>query len=100
MPVTLTIRDVPDDVRNALGREPRSRGQSLQAYLLGVLQQQAGFNHNREVIAQARRDLALRGGARLGPSDVVDAIHQAREERDEQIMRALHIQSDEQRDRR
>ncbi|MGH8775418.1 MAG: FitA-like ribbon-helix-helix domain-containing protein [Jiangellaceae bacterium] len=89
MPVTLTIRDVPDDVRDALTRESRERGQSLQAYLLGVLQRQAGFSRNREVIAEIERDIALYGDTQVGPSDVVDAIHQARAERDEQILRAM-----------
>jgi antitoxin FitA len=94
MPVTLTIRDVPDDVRDALTQEAREQGQSLQAYLLNLLEQQAGFRKNREVIAKARRDLARRGGSRVKASDIVEAIHQAREERDEQIMRAV-LRSDE-----
>jgi antitoxin FitA len=94
MPVTLTIRDVPDDVRDALNQDARERSQSLQAYLLELLKRQAGFRRNREVIAEARRDLALRGGSGLTASDIVDAIHEAREERDEQIMRAV-LRSDE-----
>jgi plasmid stability protein len=94
MPVALTIRDVPDDVRDALTLDAREHGQSLQAYLLDLLQREAGFRRNREVIALARRDLGRRGGSRADASDIVEAIHQAREERDEQIMRAV-LRSDE-----
>ena len=92
--MTLTIRDVPDDVRDALTRDARERGQSLQAYLLRLLRRQAGFSRNREVIAEVRRDLALHGGAQLGPSDAVDAIREARAERDEAILRALRHDDD------
>lgn len=92
--MTLTIRDVPDDVRDALTRDARQRGQSLQAYLLGTLRRQAGFSRNREVIAEVRRDLALHGGAQLGPSDAADATREARAERDEAILRALRRDDD------
>lgn len=63
MTSVLTIRDVPDDVKEALAREARERGQSLQAYLLSVLKRQAAFSRNRQLLVEIERDLAEGGGA-------------------------------------
>lgn len=41
MSVALQIRDVPDDIRDLLAEQARSRGQSLQAYLLDVVTREA-----------------------------------------------------------
>jgi plasmid stability protein len=49
---TLTIRDVPDEVRSALVSQARDRGQSLQAHLLELLRQQARFARNRQIIVE------------------------------------------------
>ena len=37
MPISVTIRDVPDDVRDALAARAARAGQSLQEYLRGQL---------------------------------------------------------------
>jgi hypothetical protein len=95
MPVTLTIRDVPDDVRDALTQDAREHGQSLQAYLLDLLQREAGFRRNREVIAEIRRNLALHGGVKLGTDDAAEAVRAARAERDEAILRAVLREDDQ-----
>lgn len=92
--MTLTIRDVPDDVREALTLDARERGQSLQAYLLDLLQREAGFRRNRDLIAEIRRNLALGGGAHLGPDDAAEAVRAARAERDEAILRAVMREDD------
>lgn len=77
----LTIRDVPDDVKEALGRDARERGQSLQSFLLGVLKQQAAFSHNRQLLAEIERDLAEGGGAGDDASDAAELLEQARPDR-------------------
>lgn len=77
----LTIRDVPDDVKDALAREARERGQSLQSYLLGVLNRQAAFARNRQLLDEIERDLATGGGASASAPDAADVIAQARAER-------------------
>ena len=46
----LTIRDVPDSVKEALARDARDRGQSLQAFLLSVLTRQAAFRQNERLL--------------------------------------------------
>jgi hypothetical protein len=83
------------DLRDALAQDAREQGQSLQAYLLDLLLREAAFRHNREIIAEIRRDLALRGGAKLGPDDAAEAVRAARAERDEAILRAVLDEDDQ-----
>ncbi len=81
MSVTLTIRDVPEVVRDLLSQEARERGQSLQAFLLSVLRRQASFSRNRRVLAEIDRDLEAGGGAGPDAPDAAEVIDQARGER-------------------
>jgi hypothetical protein len=81
MTVVLTIRDVPNEVRDALARDARERGQSLQAFLLSVLRRQAEFSRNRQLLAEIERDLAGGGGADVDAPDAADVLEQARGER-------------------
>jgi hypothetical protein len=74
----LTIRDVPDDVKEALARDARESGQSLQAFLLGVLQRQAAFSRNRQLLSEIERDLAEGGGANDDAPDAATLLEQAR----------------------
>jgi antitoxin FitA len=78
MTTVVTIRDVPDEVKEALARDARERGQSLQAFLLGVLLRQAAFRQNRQMLADIERDLAAGGGAGAGAPDAKDVIEAAR----------------------
>jgi hypothetical protein len=48
--VALQIRDVPEDVREALAAHPRARGQSLQGYLLELVETQARRLRNTTVL--------------------------------------------------
>jgi hypothetical protein len=81
MSVVLTIRDVPDEVRDALARDARARGQSLQAFLLGLLKRQAQFSGNRELLEEIERDLSRTGGADASAPDAADVLERARGER-------------------
>lgn len=74
----LTIRDVPDDVKEALAQDARERGQSLQAFLVGVLERQADFGRNRQLLAGIERDLMGGGGAGEDAPDASIALEQAR----------------------
>jgi hypothetical protein len=56
--VNILVRDVPDEVREALADMARRRGQSLQAYLISVLEVEAALSRNRAVLERA--------GSRLG----------------------------------
>lgn len=77
----LTIRDVPDDVREALGRDAQERGQSLQSFLLGVLKRQATYSRNRQLLSDVERDLAEGGGAGDDAPDAAEILEQARSDR-------------------
>lgn len=50
--VAIQIRDVPDDVRDALAARASEEGQSLQNFLLGVVVREASFMQNRAIIAE------------------------------------------------
>ncbi|MBC6450317.1 FitA-like ribbon-helix-helix domain-containing protein [Actinokineospora xionganensis] len=79
----LTIRDVPDDVKNALAQDARERGQSLQSFLLSMLKRQADFSRNRQLLAEIERDLATDGGAGEDAPDAADLVERARADRDD-----------------
>lgn len=49
----IRIRNVPDDVRDALVAAANAKGQSLQEYLLDALVEQAHLARNTELIQDA-----------------------------------------------
>ena len=54
MAVAITIRDVPDDVRDELAARAARAGQSLQEYLRAMLMDSAARPQVADVIARAR----------------------------------------------
>lgn len=82
MGVVVTVRDVPEDVRDLLAGEAEQRGQSLQAYLLSVLRRQAAFSHNRQLLGGIEEQLSLDGGAGSDAPAAAELIRQGRAERD------------------
>lgn len=78
MSTVLTIRDVPDDVKEALVRDAREHGQSLQAFLLGVLARQASFSRNHQLLAEIDEELSRFGGAGADAPDAADLLERAR----------------------
>lgn len=54
MSVAVTVRDVPDEVRDELAARAARAGQSLQEYLRGMLVDAAGRPPVADVIARAR----------------------------------------------
>jgi antitoxin FitA len=83
--VALTVRDVPEDVKSALAREARERGQSLQAFLLTVLMRQADFARNRQLLAEIEHDLSTGGGAESDAPDAALVLAQARGEQHDDV---------------
>ena len=81
--VALQIRDVPDEVRDALAERARSQGQSLQAFLLAVLQEEARRSRN---LALLQRFADRSDGSRHQVGEAVAALSHAREERDQQLV--------------
>jgi hypothetical protein len=80
--VALQIRDVPDGVRDTLAELARVRGQSLQAFLLSIVVNEARRSANAALLARfsQRSD-----GSRLTPAEIVTALEEARSERDAQL---------------
>lgn len=77
----LQIRNVPDDVRRALKARAAARGESLNTYLLNLLDREIARPTVAEVL-----DRAARRSERAAVS-VVDVLDEARAERDEQLQR-------------
>jgi antitoxin FitA len=50
--VALQIRDVPEDVRDVLAERARARGQSLQAFLLSLVKDEARRSRNILLLKQ------------------------------------------------
>lgn len=69
MAVSITIRDVPDDVRDALASRAAGSGRSLQEYLKGQLTDLAHRPIAAEVVVELRRQAAHRP-----PLDVDDLL--------------------------
>ena len=84
--VALQIRDVPDEVRDTLAELARVRGQSLQAFLLSMVVNEARRSANAALLARFsdRSD-----GSRLTSAEVVAALEEARSERDAQLAKPL-----------
>lgn len=61
MSVAITIRDVPNDVRDELAARAARAGKSMQEYLRGVLTDQASRASVDEVIARARSRVRVTG---------------------------------------
>ena len=74
MATSLTIRNLPDDVVEALRRQADDHGQSLQAYMAEIATRTA----ERPTLKQWAKRVAERqqgwGGIEATPAEVVDAI--------------------------
>ena len=73
MPVAITIRNVPDQVRNELASRAAANGWSLQEFMLRELIELSKRPNNADSIARARERLA-------GPGPTVEQILQARDQ--------------------
>lgn len=74
MATVVTVRDVPDEVRDVLAEQARERGQSLQAYLLAILRRQAAYSRNRQMLAEIESELSGGGGAGPDAPDAADVL--------------------------
>jgi plasmid stability protein len=72
MPVAVTVRNVPDQVRNELASRAAAKGWSLQEFLLSELILLSERPNNAELIARARERLA-------GPGPTIEQILKARD---------------------
>jgi antitoxin FitA len=76
--VAVQIRDVPEDVRDALAERARQRGQSLQAFLLALIETEARRSYNAVVLSR----LAKRtDGTRTQPGQTAREVAADRRQR-------------------
>lgn len=82
--VALQIRDVPEDVRQALADQAAARGQSLQGFLLRLVTDEAVRSTNLAILDQfdGRSD-----GSRLSFTEVTEALDSQRREREAVLSR-------------
>ncbi len=76
--VALQIRDVPEEVRDALAAQAKARGQSLQAYLLELVEVRARRLRNT---AALDRFAGRSDGARSMPGESAAELSDQREQR-------------------
>jgi plasmid stability protein len=72
MPVAITIRNVPDDVRDELAARAARSGRSLQEYLAAQLAEMVSRPCAEDVIARARLR-ARAAGHRIEPASILAA---------------------------
>ena len=70
--VAITIRNIPDDVRNELAARAARKGRSLQEFLRGMLIQTAATPAVDDVIARARAQ-AVASGVHLDAAAILEA---------------------------
>lgn len=71
MSVAITVRDVPDEVRDELAARAARAGKSLQEYLRGMLLDVAARPSVGDVIARARARVEATG-ARIEAGSILD----------------------------
>jgi plasmid stability protein len=79
MGALLQIRDVPDEVRRVLKARAAARGESLNRYLLGLLERDAARPSVQEVLERAARR------AEQATESALAALHVEREEREGEL---------------
>lgn len=72
--IALTIRDVSDDAVRTMKIRAAQAGQSLQAYLRGLIEKEAAKPTVAEAVEQARREAT----ANVSTADILAAIDEGR----------------------
>ena len=75
--MNVLVRDIPDDVHEALQRRAERRGQSLQQYLAGELRRLA----EQPTIDELLDRVARRRGGSVGLAQAADDLHEERARR-------------------
>ena len=75
--MNVLVRDIPDDVHEALQRRAERRGQSLQQYLAGELRRLA----EQPTIDELLDRVARRRGGSVGLAQAAEDLHEERARR-------------------
>lgn len=82
----IQVKNVSPELHSRLRARARSEGRSLSDYVLDVLRRDLALPTMREWLAQLERDEPV---ADVSSEQIVRAIREGREQRDEQIERAV-----------
>lgn len=77
MPVQITIRNVPEDMRDELKLRATRKRQSMQAFILGELERILSRPTNEELMKRAAEQAAT-SGSRMGSDKIVEMIREDR----------------------
>ncbi len=69
----MTIRDIPEDVRNELAARAARKGQSLQEFMRGVIIDFARRPNPADALARARE--LTQGLPPVSVDEILDAVH-------------------------
>ena len=78
MTVAIQIKDVPEEVRDAIAARAAARGQTTQVYLRSLLQREFRAERNRKLL----ENLAQHRSLDLSAQEVVREIRRGREDDD------------------
>jgi plasmid stability protein len=73
----MTIRDIPEDVRNELAARAARQGQSLQEYMRAFIIDYAWRPNSEDVLAQIREH-AQSVKRQITMDDILEAVHEGR----------------------
>ena len=83
----IQVKDVPEELHEALRRRAIAEGMSLADYVLDLIRRDLGLPSRREWFER----LATREPVNLRPGEAAEALHAARAEREAQLAAALGL---------
>jgi antitoxin FitA len=84
----IQVKDVPEELHQALRRRAIEEGMSLADYVLDLIRRDLGLPSRREWFER----LATREPVDLRPGEAAEALHAARAEREGQLAAALGLE--------
>jgi plasmid stability protein len=84
----IQVKDVPEELHQALRRRAIEEGMSLADYVLDLIRRDLGLPSRREWFER----LATREPVDLRPGEAAEALHAARAEREAQLAAALGLE--------
>lgn len=83
MTVQITIRNVPETIRNEIASRAAAEGQSMQQFLLAVLERTVAFPCQKKLMERIRERVRA-SGSRITTADILEARDEERQARDEE----------------
>jgi antitoxin FitA len=83
----IQVKDVPEELHEALRRRALEQGMTMADYVLDLIRRDLGLPSRREWFER----LATREPVKLRPDEAAEALHAARAEREAQLAAALGL---------